>query len=258
MSRPAHPLSRQFDEAVAYAIDKHRDQERKGSGVSYVSHIFGVASIALEMECTEEEAIAALLHDVIEDGGGAAAEAEIRERFGGEVAEMVRANSDTDIEPKPPWRQRKVDYIEGIATKPIGAVRVSIADKLHNARAILLDHRTIGDELWSRFSAGPEDVAWYYRSLVSAFDARRDELDRPAVAALDELDRTVSEIETRVAGRASDAERRDDPRVRDAYLTEGGTARYPEGTKFRGHDINALLDGMDAREASDDDEPGTS
>ena len=157
MSRPAHPLSTRFDDAVAYAIDKHRDQDRKGSGVSYVSHIFGVTAIALEMGCNEDEAIAALLHDTVEDCGGAPVEEEIREMFGDEVADMVRANSDTDEVPKPPWKQRKIDYIEGIATKPIGAVRVSIADKLHNARAILIDHRRIGDALWGRFNVSDPD-----------------------------------------------------------------------------------------------------
>ncbi len=156
--------------------------------------MLAVAALTLEMEATEDEAIAALLHDVIEDGGGATAEAEIAERFGPDVAAMVRANSDTDVEPKPPWRGRKEAYLAGIATKPIGAVRVSIADKLHNARSILADHRRVGDSVWDRFTASRDETLWYYESLVGAFEGRRDELGPGAAAALDELERTVSEL----------------------------------------------------------------
>ena len=111
---------------------------------------------------------------MIEDGGGSAAEAEIAGRFGTDVAEMVRANSDTDVESKPPWRERKEAYLAGVATKPIGAVRVSIADKLHNARSILLDHRRIGDEIWDRFTAdrdGMPDPQAYADALRDSFAA---------------------------------------------------------------------------------------
>ena len=190
----ALPLSDRFTEATAYALLHHRDQRRKGSDIPYAAHVLAVAAITLEMESSEDEAIAALLHDVIEDGGGPAAEAEIAARFGADVAEMVRANSDTDVEPKPPWRARKEAYLAGIATKSIGAVRVSIADKLHNARSILLDHRRIGDLIWDRFTADRDETLWYYESLVGAFEDRRDELGDGASAALDELERVVFEL----------------------------------------------------------------
>ena len=192
--KPAFPLSERFTDATVYALAHHREQRRKGGRIPYAAHLLAVAAITLEMEATEDEAIAALLHDVIEDGGGPAAEAEIAGRFGTDVAAMVRANSDTDEDPKPPWLARKEDYLAGIATKPIGAVRVSIADKLHNARSILLDHRRVGEHIWDRFSAGRDRTLWYYESLVGAFEERRGELGPGAEAALDELERIVSEL----------------------------------------------------------------
>ena len=177
-------LTGRFTEATAYAFEHHRHQIRKGSGIPYASHLFAVTAIALEMGCTEDEAIAALLHDVVEDGGGVQAEAYTREHFGEHVAAMVRANSDTDVEPKPPWRARKEAYIAGVASKDIGAVRVSIADKLHNALMIVSDHRLVGKELWDRFSASASDTLWYYDSLIEAFESRREELGPGGAAAL--------------------------------------------------------------------------
>jgi (p)ppGpp synthase/HD superfamily hydrolase len=188
------PLSDRFTAATAYALAHHREQRRKGSEIPYAAHLLAVTAITLEMGSTEDEAIAALLHDVIEDGGGAAAEAEIASRFGTEVAAMVRANSDTDVEPKPPWRARKEAYIAGIATKSPGAVRVSIADKLHNARSIVADRRQVGEAVWDRFSAGRDEVLWYYGALLEAFESRRAELGAGTVAALDELGRMVEEL----------------------------------------------------------------
>ena len=134
-----------------------------------------------------------MLHDVVEDGGGPKAEAEIRERWGDDVAEWVIANSDsrTGSFEKEEWSVRKERYVEGIADKPIEAVRVSIADKLHNARMIVADHRVVGDELWDRFSASGPQTLWYYEALINAFDARRNDLGPGAIAALDELRRTV-------------------------------------------------------------------
>lgn len=169
-------LTDRFTAATAYALAHHRAQIRKGSGIPYASHLLAVTAIVLEMGGSEDEAIAALLHDVVEDGGGVEAEAHVREEWGERVAAMVRANSDTDVEPKPPWRARKEAYIAGIATKDIGAVRVSIADKLHNARMIVADHRQVGDSLWDRFTADAEQTLWYYESLVEAFERRRPEL----------------------------------------------------------------------------------
>nr|WP_199223916.1 HD domain-containing protein [Paraconexibacter algicola] len=189
-------LTKRFDAALTYASGHHRRQLRKGSGIPYVAHLLAVAAIALEMGADEDEAIGALLHDVVEDGGGPAALADIRERFGAAVATIVQANSDTDVEPKPPWRERKEAYIDGIAHKPVAAVRVSLADKLHNARSILQDYRLHGEQLWSRFSTGSgDDVRWYYAALAAAFTARADELGPGARAALDDLQRTLDQLD---------------------------------------------------------------
>jgi GTP pyrophosphokinase len=190
-------LTDRFDEALVYAARHHRRQLRKGGRIPYVAHLLAVAAIVLEMETTEDEAIAALLHDVIEDGGGMTAHVEITERFGPDVARIVLANSDstTGEFEKAPWHDRKREYLASIAHERPDELRVSLADKLHNARSIVQDHRAVGDELWSRFSTGSaEDVRWYYRGLADAFGARADDLGPGGRRALAELRRTVDEL----------------------------------------------------------------
>src|SRR3954452_8532552 len=147
-------LTDRFERALLLAPDHHRRQLRKGTSVPYVSHLLGVASLVLEMGGDETEAVGALLHDAVEDGGGRPMLERIRAEFGDDVARIVLANSDSDIEPKPPWRQRKLDYIAAIVHKQPDELRVSLADKLHNARAILLDYRTHGEDVWARFRSG--------------------------------------------------------------------------------------------------------
>ena len=193
MTQPA-TLTDKLDRAFTYAREHHANDIRKGTAIPYLSHLLGVCSLVLDMEGSEDEAIAALLHDVIEDGGGVEAEVVIRAEFGEDVARIVRACSDTDEDPKPPWRPRKVEYIDAIAHKQPDELRVSLADKLHNARAILLDYRTAGDALWGRFSAGRDEQLWYYGALASGFEARRDDLGAAAGPAVDELRRVVEEI----------------------------------------------------------------
>lgn len=196
-------LTDRFTAATAYALDHHRTQIRKGSGVPYASHLFAVAAIVLEMGGSEDEAIAGLLHDVVEDGGGPTAAAEIRERWGDDVADWVLANSDSttgSIEGKEDWMTRKERYVAGIATKPIEAVRVSIADKLHNSRMIVADGRAAGDELWDRFTADGPQTLWYYEALLAAFEDRRDELGAGAAGALDQLELTVADMRSIVTG----------------------------------------------------------
>lgn len=192
----AHQITPRFERALALAVDHHRADLRKGTRIPYVAHLLGVTAIVIEMETTQDEAIAALLHDVVEDGGGPEAADRIRREFGDDVAEMVLANSDslTGDREKAPWPERKRIYIEGIESKSIGAVRVSIADKLHNARAILRDYRHVGDALWDRFTASGSETLTYYESLVTAFEARRPELGPGGEAALDDLSRTVAEL----------------------------------------------------------------
>ena len=189
-------LTEAFDRALLLATDHHRRQLRKGTEIPYVSHLLGVASLTLEMGGSETEAIGALLHDAVEDGGGPPMLQRIDAEFGANVARIVDANSDSDSEPKPPWVERKRAYIASIAHKQPDELRVSLADKLHNARAILLDFRTHGDDVWTRFKAGQgASVRMYYRALYEAFDARRADLGERAVPALEELGRTLDEID---------------------------------------------------------------
>jgi GTP pyrophosphokinase len=205
--QPTSPLSGRFTEAVEYAVAAHRSQRRKGSDIPYVAHVLAVSSLVLEMESSEDEAIAGLLHDVIEDVG-ADQDAVIEARFGHDVVAIVRANSDTDEIPKPPWLARKEDYIAGIATKSPPALRVSIADKLHNARSILDDHRRYGNAIFDRFNSLGEGrfatrrdgVLWYYESLVKAFERRREGLGPGGAAKLADLAQTVAAMRSATSG----------------------------------------------------------
>ena len=180
---------KKLEEALGYAARVHRDQVRKGSSVPYVTHLLAVAAIVGENGGTEEEVIAALLHDAPEDRGGEARLAEIRERFGDEVADIVAGNTDTFEDPKPPWRERKEAYVAHVAHAPRSVRLVSAADKLHNARSVLADLRSLGEDLWPRFNGGKEGTLWYYRALVEAFEAAGS---NPIV---EELDRVVGELE---------------------------------------------------------------
>ena len=182
-------LTPRFVEALAYATQVHAGQSRKGTTVPYVSHVLGVCALVLEDGGGEDEAIAALLHDAVEDGGGLPVLEEIRRRFGERVAEIVWACSDTDETPKPPWKARKARYIDHVRAAGPDARRVSCADKLHNARSILRDYRVHGERIWSRFNAPPEEQLWYYRSLVEAFR----QPDRSPL--VEELERVVGELE---------------------------------------------------------------
>ena len=124
-------LTSTFVEAVEYAHEKHKDQVRKGTGVPYLGHLLSVAGLVIDADGTETVAIAALLHDAAEDQGGEATLAEIRDKFGDDVANIVRECSDTVVKPKPPWRERKENYIDHLAEASDGALLVSVADKLH-------------------------------------------------------------------------------------------------------------------------------
>lgn len=162
-------LTDRFDDALVYASRLHRDQVRKGSGIPYVSHLLGVAAIAIESGADEDQAIAALLHDAVEDQGGSGQLLAIRERFGDRVAEIVDHCTDANTEPKPPWRERKEDYIASLAHKPATSLLVSLADKTHNAGAILADLAEHGESVWDRFTGGREGSLWYYEALAEAF-----------------------------------------------------------------------------------------
>jgi (p)ppGpp synthase/HD superfamily hydrolase len=178
-----------FESALAYAARFHAVQRRKGTRIPYISYPLAVASIVLEYGGKEDEAIAALLHDVIEDGGGKRAREEIRLLFGSNVVAIVDGCSDTDKTPKPPWKERKIAYIAHLPQESKSVLLVSAADKLHNSRAILADYRVLGEKLWERFKGG-RDSLWYYRELVKAFKTTRK---HPRL--IEELNRMVFELE---------------------------------------------------------------
>jgi (p)ppGpp synthase/HD superfamily hydrolase len=162
-------LGQRFEQALQFAAATHRSQVRKGSGTPYVGHLLGVCSLVIEDGGDEDEAIAALLHDAAEDQGGEEMLGEIRGRFGNDVADIVAACSDTFESPKPPWRTRKERYLEHLEQQPQSVLRVSLADKLFNARAILRDYLVVGNELWTRFRSGRDGQLWYYRELADRF-----------------------------------------------------------------------------------------
>ncbi len=186
-------LSSRFDEALGFAARLHAVQTRKGTGIPYVAHLLGVASIALEYGADEDEAIAALLHDAVEDQGGRVTGERIREVFGDRVAGIVTECSDSDATPKPPWRARKERYLAHLREASPSARLVSASDKLHNARAILADYRQQGEALWERFNARGEEILWYYRALARTFG----EVGPPPLA--EELGRVVAELDRLVA-----------------------------------------------------------
>jgi (p)ppGpp synthase/HD superfamily hydrolase len=187
-------LTKRFDHAVKMARKAHRDQMRKGTEIPYVSHLLGVTSLVLEMQGTEDQAIAALLHDAVEDGGGPVLAGRIREEFGEDVARIVIANTDIDVKPKPPWRERKQAYLNSLPDMQRDELLIALADKLHNSRANLLAYRRIGDEIWPRFKEGREGQLWYYSELVSHFTARADDLGPHCASQLDDFVRTIEEL----------------------------------------------------------------
>jgi GTP pyrophosphokinase len=188
---PTRPdFSPRFDQALVYAHQLHARQTRKGTAIPYIGHLLAVTSIVIENGGTEDEVIAALLHDAIEDAGGDSIRRVIRERFGENVLEIVEGLTDTDQTPKPPWRARKEAYIAHLSEASSSVLLVSLADKIHNTGSILRDLRNEGEDVWSRFTGGKDGSLWYYRALIEAFRARGQ-----FVTLVDELDRVVTELE---------------------------------------------------------------
>jgi (p)ppGpp synthase/HD superfamily hydrolase len=182
-------LTDRFEEALIYAARLHACQVRKGSGVPYVSHLLAVCALVMEFGGDEDQAIAGLLHDAIEDQGGKGTREEIRKRFGDRVTAIVEGCTDADTLPKPPWKPRKEAYIAHLRKAPEEVRLVSAADKLHNVRTITADYRQLGENLWSRFRGGKEGTLWYYRELVRTF------WDLGPQAIADELAQAVEELE---------------------------------------------------------------
>jgi len=167
--KPVH-LTQRFETAFHYAFKLHALQVRKGTTVPYISHLMAVCALVLEDGGDEDEAIAALLHDAVEDQGGLRTLEEIRERYGDRVARIVRSCSDSSSLIKPPWRERKEEYLAHLPSALTDEQRVSLADKLHNARSITADLRQSGSSVWKRFRGGKDGTLWYYRSLVEIFE----------------------------------------------------------------------------------------
>ena len=199
------PLGPRFSAALGYAADIHRQQPRKGSQVPYIAHVLGVTSIALEYGATEEEAIAAALHDAIEDApeelgdnAGESVRRWIAYSFGRDVLDLVEACTDADVKPKPAWRRRKETYIASVPHKSASALLVIAADKLHNCRAIVNDVRIFGNKFFDRFNqeAGQDGTMWYYGAIHDAMAARAGDLkDRRVSALVEELGRVIRQLQ---------------------------------------------------------------
>ncbi len=192
-------LTSRFDRAMKLALDHHRMHLRKATEIPYVSHLLAVTAIVLELGGSEDEAIAALLHDAVEDGGGPMMQKRITWEFGAAVGKIVEENSDSDAPVKGDWAERKAAYIAGMDSKSAGGLRVSLADKLHNARAIKRDLDRDGVGVWERFTAtGPEN-AKYYERLATAFEAQLATSDAATTAAVTELRELAEALKERVA-----------------------------------------------------------
>ncbi len=176
MTNPHVVLGPRYAEAVGYASDLHADQTRKSTNIAYISHLLGVSSLVLEAGGDEDMAIAALLHDGPEDQGGQATLDEIHDKYGDRVARIVEGCTDSlaeDPEHKEPWRQRKEKYIAHLKDAADDALTVSLADKLHNARAIVTDLLISGPSTWDRFNSSPEEILWYYNQVLSTGRAKQ-------------------------------------------------------------------------------------
>jgi (p)ppGpp synthase/HD superfamily hydrolase len=183
-----------FSDALLYAVEIHGADRRKGTSIPYVSHLLSVCALVMEDGGDEDEAIAALLHDTLEDHPEKVTKSDLSQRFGPRVVSLVELCTDTPPDyqggPKPPWYERKTAYVERIRKETYPLCRVALADKIHNTRNIVMDYRRFGNSVWSRFKANREEQLRYYKALVLAF--REAQSPRHLV---DELDSLVSELE---------------------------------------------------------------
>jgi (p)ppGpp synthase/HD superfamily hydrolase len=175
--------------ALTYAAELHANQYRKGTNIPYLAHLLAVSSSVWEAGGDEDQAIAGLLHDAVEDQGGAPTLESIRRRFGDRVAMIVDACTDADQIPKPPWRARKEEHISRIAEAPLEVLVVVAADKLHNARSIVADVRAEGVGIWDRFKAGHDGTLWYYKAMLAVLTERV-----PGCSLVPQLERVVAEL----------------------------------------------------------------
>jgi (p)ppGpp synthase/HD superfamily hydrolase len=189
MGTPQPLLGQRFNAGLIFAAKIHATQLRKSSQVPYLAHLLSVSALVLEAGGDEDMAIAALLHDAVEDRGGLETLKKIEDEFGPHVAEIVDGCSDAYGSPKPPWRDRKEKYLAHLVADATPAVRrVSLADKLHNARSILRDLRQDGNRVWEKFNGGKSGTLWYYTSLVEIFKKTETNF------MVAELERVISQI----------------------------------------------------------------
>jgi len=187
-------LTLRFSQALVYAAGAHAEQTRKGTSVPYVAHVLAVAAYALENGANEDEAIAALLHDTVEDCGGLERLRDVRERFGPAVADIVMGCSDSTETPKPPWKERKEAYLHDLDAASPSVLLVSACDKLHNVRSLLVAVRNDGEAAWSRFKGGKEGTLWYYRTALAVLKrcGTSPRLTHELEISLEELHRAVN------------------------------------------------------------------
>jgi (p)ppGpp synthase/HD superfamily hydrolase len=183
-------VSSRFSDALTYVAQLHAEQRRKVSGEPYLAHLLAVAAIVMEHGGNEDETIAALLHDAVEDQGGMATLDDIRRRFGATVAEIVEGCSDAFVCPKPPWRQRKEAHIAHLRNASPSVRLVTAADKLHNAASLLREFRRRGESLWACFHGGRDGTLWYYLAVANALK------QAAATPIVDELERIVEELQS--------------------------------------------------------------
>lgn len=184
-------LGPRLQRAFRYAAKWHEGQARKGTAVPYLSHLMAVTSLVLEAGGDEEMAIAGLLHDVVEDCGGMPRLREIRRQFGKRVAHIVEGCTDSFVEPKPDWIERKRGYLGEVKHADDETRLVSASDKLHNVRTILADYRKHGEAIWVRFNGKREGTLWYYRALSDEYARKPNRITRELEIAVGQLERAV-------------------------------------------------------------------
>ena len=180
--------SQRAGDALAFTFDLHATQTRKGAGAPYITHLIAVAALVGEYGGNEDQFIAALLHDAVEDQGGRKTLALIRERYGARVAELVLGASETDDTPKPPWRSRKEQHIAKMAAAGAELKLIVAADKLHNMRSVLRDLRIEGPRVWENFTGRCDGTLWYYREMRAAL---AEGWEHPILEELDEVIRKL-------------------------------------------------------------------
>lgn len=165
-------LSPKFEKALSFATQLHATQYRKGSKAPFITHLLSVCAIILEDGGTEDEAIAGLLHDAVEDQGGLKTLEAIKNTFGERIAQIVLECSETHLSPKPPWKERKVQSLAKMKQISDSAIRVVLADKVHNSQSLIREHQKYGTIIWNNFKAGREGTVWYFNQVCAVLNER--------------------------------------------------------------------------------------